>query len=44
MSYFKQARTAEAKYGCNMLPHKALDASQQHLMTEAPAFIGTMGS
>jgi hypothetical protein len=35
MFYFEQAETTEAKYGCNMLPHKALDESQ-HLMTEAP--------
>jgi hypothetical protein len=29
-------RTAEGKFVCNILPHKNLSRSQQHLMTEAP--------
>jgi hypothetical protein len=31
-----QIRIAEGKFVCNILPHKKLSRSQQHLMTEAP--------
>jgi hypothetical protein len=31
-----QIRIAEGKFVCNILPHKDLSRSQQHLMTEAP--------
>jgi hypothetical protein len=36
MSDLAQIRTAEVKFVCNILPHKALSPSHQHLMTEAP--------
>jgi hypothetical protein len=29
-------RTAEGKFVCDILPHKNLSGSQQHLMREAP--------
>jgi hypothetical protein len=31
-----QIRVAEGKFVCNILPHKNLGRSQQHLMMEAP--------
>jgi DNA replication protein DnaC len=36
MSNLAQIRTAEVKFMCNILLHKALSPSQQHLMTEVP--------
>ena len=36
MSDLAQIRTAEGKFVCDIMPHKALTPRQQHLMTEAP--------
>jgi hypothetical protein len=36
MPNLAQIRIAEVKFACNILPHKTLSPSQQHLMTEAP--------
>ena len=36
MPDFMQITTVEAKFGCNILHHKALDTSKQHLIEEAP--------
>jgi hypothetical protein len=36
MSDLPQIRIAEDRLICNILPHKKLSRSQQHLMTEAP--------
>jgi len=41
MSHLAEIRTADVKLVCNILPHKALSAFQQQLMTEAPRVLFT---